>query len=131
MGKASFAQSILQPSKENRLSLIQYSKDSKEHSAKDRWTTGWLVYTLPGAKKRDVTLRLDRFLKLANNNPLMIVHINTNDMASHDILQITDDFKELRRVLKEKNVQVITSEILPASFLKKDRRQKLLEVNTD
>lgn len=54
--------------------------------------------------------------------PLAVVHIDPNDMVmgyisalsiSWDTSDITDYFRELRSILKEKNVQMIFSEILP------------------
>lgn len=61
-------------------------------------------------------------MKSTGKDPLVLVHIGTNDTILWDLSQIIDNFRELRGVLKEKKVQVIFSEILPVLRAKEDRR---------
>lgn len=65
------------------------------------------VCCLPRVKTQDVTLRLDRLLKLVDKDPLAIVYISPNATVLWNLLQIIEDFRELRTELKKENVQVI------------------------
>ncbi|KAM7181823.1 uncharacterized protein RBU57_000475 [Macrochelys suwanniensis] len=71
------------------------------------------VCCLPGAKIRDVDLRLKRILKGAGKNPLIILHVGTNDTARFSLERIKGDYARLGKTLKEIEAQVIFSGILP------------------
>ncbi|KAM7145677.1 uncharacterized protein RBU57_014385 [Macrochelys suwanniensis] len=73
------------------------------------------VWCLPGAKIRDVDLRLKRILTGAGNNPLIVLHVGTNDMARFSLERIKGDYTRLGKTLTEIEAQVIFSGILLVS----------------
>ncbi|KAM7151373.1 uncharacterized protein RBU57_012041 isoform 1-T3 [Macrochelys suwanniensis] len=87
------------------------------------------VCCLPGAKIRDVDLRLKRILTGAGKNPLIILHVGTNDMARFSLEHIKGDYARLGKTLKEIEVQVIFSGILPVPREGQQRSDKIMMIN--
>lgn len=57
-------------------------------------------------------MKFDRLLKLVDRAPLIMVDIYTNDPTSQDI-SLINYFREFRKALKAKTIQVIFLDILP------------------
>ncbi|CAM4481762.1 unnamed protein product [Lepidochelys kempii] len=87
------------------------------------------VCCLPGAKIRDVDLRLKRILKGAGKNPLIILHVGTNDTARFSLESIKGDYARLGKTLKEIKAQVIFSGILPVPREGQQRCDKIRTIN--
>ncbi|CAM4396402.1 unnamed protein product [Lepidochelys kempii] len=87
------------------------------------------VCCLPGAKIRDADLRLKRILKGAGKNPLIILHVGTNDMARFSLESIKGDCARLGKTLKEIEAQVIFSGILPVPREGQQRCDKSMTIN--
>uniref|UniRef100_K7F0N7 SGNH hydrolase-type esterase domain-containing protein n=1 Tax=Pelodiscus sinensis TaxID=13735 RepID=K7F0N7_PELSI len=87
------------------------------------------VCCLPGAKIWDVELRLKRIIKGARRNPLIILHVGTNDMARFSLERIKGDYARLGRMLKEIEAQVIFSGILPVPREGQLRCDRIMMIN--
>ncbi|XP_075753428.1 uncharacterized protein LOC142818324 [Pelodiscus sinensis] len=88
------------------------------------------VCCLPGAKIRDVELKLKRILKGAGKNPLIILHVGTNDTARFSLERIKGDYARLGRTLKEMEAQVIFSGILPVPREGQQRCNRIMMLNS-
>ena len=71
------------------------------------------VCCLSGAKIWHVELRLKRIIKGAGRNPLIVLHVGTNDTARFSLERIKGDYARLGKMLMEIEAQVIFSGILP------------------
>ncbi|CAM4525681.1 unnamed protein product [Lepidochelys kempii] len=87
------------------------------------------VCCLPGAKIRDVDLRLKRILKGAGKNPLIILHVGTNDTSRFSLERIKGDYARLGKTLKEIEAQVIFSGILPVPREGQQKCDKIITIN--
>ncbi|CAM4506417.1 unnamed protein product [Lepidochelys kempii] len=87
------------------------------------------VCCLPGAKIQDVDLRLKRIVKGAGKNPLIILHVGTNDTARFSLESIKGVYARLGRTLKEIEAQVIFSGILPVPREGQQRCDKIMTIN--
>ncbi|CAM4525986.1 unnamed protein product [Lepidochelys kempii] len=87
------------------------------------------VCSLPGAKIRDVDLKLKRILKGAGKNPLIILHVGTNDTGRVSLEHIKGDYARLGKTLKEIKAQVIFSGILPVPREGQQRCDKIMMIN--
>uniref|UniRef100_K7EW49 SGNH hydrolase-type esterase domain-containing protein n=1 Tax=Pelodiscus sinensis TaxID=13735 RepID=K7EW49_PELSI len=87
------------------------------------------VCCLPGAKIRDVELRLKRIIKGAGRNPLIIFHVGTNDTAKFSLERIKGDYARLGRMLKEIEAQVIFSGTLPVPREGQLRCDRIMMIN--
>nr|XP_048709947.1 uncharacterized protein LOC125638352 isoform X2 [Caretta caretta] len=87
------------------------------------------VCCLPGAKIRDVTERLPRLIKPSDRYPFLLLHVGTNDTAKNDLERITADYVALGRRIKELEVQVVFSSILPVEGKGLGRERRIVEVN--
>ncbi|XP_050809300.1 uncharacterized protein LOC127051255 [Gopherus flavomarginatus] len=87
------------------------------------------VCCLPGAKIRDVDLRLKRILAGAGKNPLIVPHVGTNDTARYSLECIKGDYARLGKTLKEIEAQVIFSGILPVPREGQQRCNKIMAIN--
>ncbi|XP_065418071.1 uncharacterized protein LOC135974370 [Chrysemys picta bellii] len=88
------------------------------------------VCCLPGAKIRDVDLRLKRILKGAGKNPLIILHVGTNDTARFSLERIKGDYARLGKTLKEIEAQIIFSGILPVPREGQQRADRIVRINS-
>ena len=61
----------------------------------------------------DVTERLIRVIKPTDSYPFLLVHVGTNDTARHSFQDITKDYEDMGRKLKDLGVQVVISSLLP------------------
>ncbi|XP_074822485.1 steryl-sulfatase isoform X2 [Natator depressus] len=87
------------------------------------------VCCLPGAKVRDVMERLPRLIKPSDRYPFLLLHVGTNDTAKNDLERITADYVALGRRIKEFEVQVVFSSILPVEGKGLGRDRRIVEVN--
>ncbi|CAM4481391.1 unnamed protein product [Lepidochelys kempii] len=87
------------------------------------------VCCLPGAKIRDVDLRLKRILKGAGKNPLIVLHVGTNDIGIFSLEHIKRDYARLGKMLKEIEAQVTFSGILPVPREGQQRCDKIRTIN--
>uniref|UniRef100_A0A8C3P9C4 Ig-like domain-containing protein n=1 Tax=Chrysemys picta bellii TaxID=8478 RepID=A0A8C3P9C4_CHRPI len=87
------------------------------------------VCCLPGAKIRDVDLRLKRILTGAGKNPMIVLHVGTNDTARFWLERIKGDYARLGKTLKEIEAQVIFSGILPVPREGQQRCDKIMTIN--
>uniref|UniRef100_A0A452HYB5 SGNH hydrolase-type esterase domain-containing protein n=1 Tax=Gopherus agassizii TaxID=38772 RepID=A0A452HYB5_9SAUR len=87
------------------------------------------VCCLPGAKIQDVDLRLNTILAGAGKNPLIILHVGTNDTASYSLDCIKEDYARLGKRLKDIEAQVIFSGILPVPRAGRRRSDKIMAIN--
>lgn len=71
------------------------------------------VCCLPRTKIWDVDPRLKRFHSGAGKNPLIVLHVGTNDSIRFSMEHIKGDYARLGNTLKEMEAQVIFSGILP------------------
>uniref|UniRef100_A0A8C3FFJ1 SGNH hydrolase-type esterase domain-containing protein n=1 Tax=Chrysemys picta bellii TaxID=8478 RepID=A0A8C3FFJ1_CHRPI len=88
------------------------------------------VCCLLGAKIRDVDLRLKRILKGAGKNPLIILHVGTNDTARFSLERIKEDYARLGKTLKEIEAQIIFSGILPVPREGQQRADRIVRINS-
>ncbi|CAM4465939.1 unnamed protein product [Lepidochelys kempii] len=87
------------------------------------------VCCLPGAKIQDVDLRLKRILTGAGKNPLIILHVGTNDTGRFSLEHIKGEYARLGKTLKEIEAQVIFSGILPVPGEGPQRCDKIMMLN--
>ncbi|KAM7166038.1 uncharacterized protein RBU57_007054 isoform 1-T2 [Macrochelys suwanniensis] len=87
------------------------------------------VCCLPGAKIWDVDLRLKRILTGAGKNPLIDLHVGTNDTARFSLECIKGDYASLGRTLKEIEAQVIFSGSLHVPREGQQRCDKIMMIN--
>ncbi|XP_053863862.1 uncharacterized protein LOC128825399 [Malaclemys terrapin pileata] len=88
------------------------------------------VCCLPGAKIHDVDLRLKRILKGAGKNPLIILHVGTNDTARFSLERIKGDYARLGKTLKEIEAQIIFSGILPVPREGQQRADRIVRIKS-
>ena len=84
---------------------------------------------LPGAKIHDVTERLTRLIKPSEHHPTLLVHVGINDTARRRFQDITRDFEELGREVKNLNAKVVISPLLPVVSHDPKREENIGEVN--
>uniref|UniRef100_A0A452HW29 SGNH hydrolase-type esterase domain-containing protein n=1 Tax=Gopherus agassizii TaxID=38772 RepID=A0A452HW29_9SAUR len=87
------------------------------------------VCCLPGAKIWDVHLRLKRILTGVGKNPLIVLHVGTNDTARFSLECIKGDYTRLWKTLKEIEAQVIFSGILPVPREGQQRCDRIMGFN--
>ncbi|XP_060129222.1 uncharacterized protein LOC132591937 [Zootoca vivipara] len=87
------------------------------------------VCCLPGAKIKDVTERLQGIIKPTDKYPFLLVHVGTNDTASHSLQKIKNDYEALGRKLKQLDAQIVISSVLPVERHGPGREGKIGEVN--
>ncbi|XP_065435012.1 uncharacterized protein LOC135977694 [Chrysemys picta bellii] len=87
------------------------------------------VCCLLGAKIRDVDLRLKRILTGAGKNPLIVLHVGTNDTARFSLECIKGDYARQGKTHKEIEAQVIFSGILPVPREGQQRCDKIMAIN--
>ncbi|CAM5098911.1 unnamed protein product [Eretmochelys imbricata] len=87
------------------------------------------VCCLPGARIHDVTEKLLRLIKPSDHYPFLLLHVGTYDTAKNNLEWITADYMPLGRRIKEFEVQVVFSSILPVEVKGQGRDRQIVEVN--
>ncbi|MGH0164410.1 UNVERIFIED_CONTAM: hypothetical protein FKN15_046840 [Acipenser sinensis] len=72
------------------------------------------VCCLPGASVKHITENVDRLLEQTGDDPVVVVHIGTNNIGRDRPRSLQNKFRELGRKLKDKTKTVVFSGILPA-----------------
>ena len=72
------------------------------------------VCCLPGASVKHITENVDRLLERTGDDPVVVVHIGTNNIGRDRPRSLQNKFRELGRKLKDKTKTVVFSGILPA-----------------
>ena len=89
-----------------------------------------MVCCLPGAKVRDVTERLQNILEGEGEQPVVVVHIGTNDIGKKRDEVLQGEFRELGDKLKSRTSKVIISGLLPVPRASQSRNRRILQMNT-
>uniref|UniRef100_A0A8D2LVC6 SGNH hydrolase-type esterase domain-containing protein n=1 Tax=Varanus komodoensis TaxID=61221 RepID=A0A8D2LVC6_VARKO len=71
------------------------------------------VCCLSGARIRHVKDRVERPVRSRGHQPLLVIHVGTNDVARQGVVGTTRDFEALGKKLRELKAQVAFSLILP------------------
>uniref|UniRef100_A0A8D2L7V5 SGNH hydrolase-type esterase domain-containing protein n=1 Tax=Varanus komodoensis TaxID=61221 RepID=A0A8D2L7V5_VARKO len=87
------------------------------------------VCCLPGACIRHVKDRVERLVRSRGHQPLLMIHVGTNDVARQGVVGITRDFEALGKKLRELKAQVAFSSILPVWGFGPGRDRRVSEVN--
>ena len=76
-----------------------------------------------------MTEQLPRLMQPTDTYPFLLFHVGTNDTAKRSYKEITADFEELGRELKNFGAQIVFSSILPVLGRGIERERKILRVN--
>ncbi|KAF7249474.1 WD repeat-containing protein 87 [Varanus komodoensis] len=87
------------------------------------------VCCLPGARIRHVKDRVEHLVHSRGHQPLLVIHVGTNDIARQGVVGITRDFEALGKKLRELKAQVAFSSILPVWGFGPGRDRRVSEVN--
>uniref|UniRef100_A0A8D2L091 SGNH hydrolase-type esterase domain-containing protein n=1 Tax=Varanus komodoensis TaxID=61221 RepID=A0A8D2L091_VARKO len=87
------------------------------------------VCCLPGACIRHVKDRVKRLVRSRSHQPLLVIHVGTNDVARQGVVGITRDFEALGKKLRELKAQVAFSSILLVRGFGPGRDRRVSEVN--
>jgi len=71
-----------------------------------------MVCCLPGARVRDISDQLERFLEREGEDPVVVVHVGTNNIGRTRKEDLFGDFEELGIKLKNRSSRVIISGLL-------------------
>ncbi|XP_072352062.1 uncharacterized protein [Scyliorhinus torazame] len=89
-----------------------------------------VVCCLPGARVRDISNRLERILEREREDPVVVVHVGTNNIGKSRKEDLFRDYKELGFKLKNRSSRVIISGLLPEPRANWHREARIREVNT-
>uniref|UniRef100_A0A8D2LR26 SGNH hydrolase-type esterase domain-containing protein n=1 Tax=Varanus komodoensis TaxID=61221 RepID=A0A8D2LR26_VARKO len=87
------------------------------------------VCCLPGTRMQHVKDRVERLVRSGGHQPLLVIHVGTNDVARQGVVGITRDFEALGKKLRELKAQVAFSSILPVRGFGPGRDRRVSEVN--
>ncbi|KAF7243698.1 Polyribonucleotide nucleotidyltransferase, partial [Varanus komodoensis] len=87
------------------------------------------VCCLLGACIRHVKDRVERLVRSGGHQPLMVIHVGTNDVARQGVVGTTRDFEALGKKLRELKAQVAFLSILPIRGFGPGRDRRASEVN--
>ncbi|XP_059499497.1 uncharacterized protein LOC132207556 [Stegostoma tigrinum] len=88
------------------------------------------VCCLPGARVRDVSDRVYKVLKGEGEQPEIVLHIGTNDIARNRFEDIKSDFRELGWKLQSRTNRVVFSGLLPVPRDSEVRNRERAQLNT-
>ena len=89
-----------------------------------------MVCCLPGARVRDISDRLERILEREGEDPVVVVHVGTNNIGKTRKEDLFLDYLALGTKLKNRSSRVIISGLLPEPRANWHRVEKIREVNT-
>ncbi|KAF7238327.1 Brevican core protein, partial [Varanus komodoensis] len=84
---------------------------------------------LYGARIRHVKDRVERLVHSGGHQPLLVIHVGTNDVARQGVGGTTRDFEALGKKLRELKAQVAFSSILPVRGFGPGRDRRASKVN--
>ncbi|KAF7237655.1 Beta-parvin [Varanus komodoensis] len=87
------------------------------------------VCCLPGACIRHVKDRVECLVRSGGHQPLLVIHVGTNDVARQGVVGTTRAFEALGKKLRELKAQVAFSSILPVWGFGPGRDRRASEVN--
>ncbi|KAF7240111.1 HAUS augmin-like complex subunit 7 [Varanus komodoensis] len=87
------------------------------------------VCCLPGTRIWHVMDRVERLVHSRGHQPLLVIHVGTNDVARQGVAGITKDFEALGKKLRELKAQVAFSSILPVRGFGPGRDRRASKVN--
>lgn len=88
------------------------------------------VCCLPGARVKDVSERLQDILEWEGEQPVVVVHIGTNDIGKKRDEVLQGEFRELGDKLKSRTSKVIISGLLPVPRASQSRNRRIFQMNT-
>lgn len=88
-----------------------------------------VVSCLPGAKVADITRNLDSLLERTGKEPVVVVHVGTNDVGKAKQSVLEAKFRLLGRRLKSRTSKVAFSEVLPVPRAGPTRQAELRSLN--
>uniref|UniRef100_UPI00398EB7F6 uncharacterized protein n=1 Tax=Pristiophorus japonicus TaxID=55135 RepID=UPI00398EB7F6 len=89
-----------------------------------------MVCCLPGARVKDVSERVQDILKWEGEQPVVVVHIGTNDIGKKRDEVLRNEFKELGAKLKSRTSKVVISGLLPVPRDSQSRNRRIAQMNT-
>uniref|UniRef100_UPI00398E4FFB uncharacterized protein n=1 Tax=Pristiophorus japonicus TaxID=55135 RepID=UPI00398E4FFB len=90
-----------------------------------------IVCCLPGARIKDVSEQVQDILKREGEQPVVVVHIGTNDIGKKKRDEVLrDEFKELGAKLKSRTSKVVISGLLPMPRASHSRNRRIAQMNT-
>ncbi|KAF7243933.1 Replicase polyprotein 1a [Varanus komodoensis] len=87
------------------------------------------VCCLPGARIWHVMDRVERLVRSGGHQPLLVIHVGTNNVARQGVVGTTRDFEALGKKLRELKAQVAFSSILLVWGFGPGRDRRASEVN--
>ncbi|KAF7236117.1 Replicase polyprotein 1a [Varanus komodoensis] len=87
------------------------------------------VCCLPGTRIWHVKDRVERLVRSGGHQPLLGIHVGTNDVARQGVVGTTRDFEAFGKKLGELKAQVAFSSILPVRGFGPGRDRRASEVN--
>uniref|UniRef100_A0A8D2KRG4 SGNH hydrolase-type esterase domain-containing protein n=1 Tax=Varanus komodoensis TaxID=61221 RepID=A0A8D2KRG4_VARKO len=87
------------------------------------------VCCLLGAHIRHVKDRVERLVRSGGHQPLLVIHVGTNNVARQGVVGTTRDFEALGKKLREMKAQAAFSSILPVWGFGPGRDRRASEVN--
>ncbi|KAF7237249.1 Sarcosine dehydrogenase, mitochondrial [Varanus komodoensis] len=87
------------------------------------------VCCLPGARIRHVKDRVECLVCSGGHQPLLMIHVGTNDVARQRVVGITRDFEALGKKLRDLKAQVAFSFVFPVWGFGPGRDRRVAEVN--
>ena len=88
-----------------------------------------MVTCLPGAKVADLSRHLDRLMCSAGEEPVVVVHVGTNDIGKGRRDALEAKFRLLGKRLKSRTSMVAFSEMLPVPHAGPGRQAELQSLN--
>lgn len=89
-----------------------------------------MVCCLPGARVQDISDRLERILEREGEDPVVVVHVGTNNIGKARMEDLFGDYKALGTKLRNRSSRVIISGLLPEPRANWLRDKNIREVNT-
>lgn len=88
------------------------------------------VCCLPGAQVGDLLERADKLLARAGRDPVVMVHVGTNDIGKGRFEVLQDKFVELAEKFRGRSSTVVFSEILPVPRASRGKQNLIWRFNT-
>lgn len=84
---------------------------------------------LPGARVKDISAMLERNLQREGEDPVVVVHVGTNDIGRTRKEDLLKEFEQLGNKLKSRTSRVLISGLLPEPRAKSARIRKIKKLN--
>uniref|UniRef100_A0A8C4RFU8 Uncharacterized protein n=1 Tax=Erpetoichthys calabaricus TaxID=27687 RepID=A0A8C4RFU8_ERPCA len=96
---------------------------------RERERESCMVCCLPGAQVGDLSGRVDRLWARAGVDPVVIVHVGTDDMHKGSLSVLQTKFKELGAMLRSRTDEVVFSEVLPVPHANPGKIEEIKKLN--